>query len=69
MVGVAIIIASPVAWWLMDQWLADFAYRTEIQWWIFIATALLSVAIAFLTVSFQAIRAALTNPTKSLRSE
>ena len=69
MVGVAIIIDSPVAWWLMDQWLADFAYRTEIQWWIFIATALLSVAIAFLTVSFQAIRAALTNPTKSLRSE
>jgi ABC-type antimicrobial peptide transport system permease subunit len=69
MVGVAIVIASPVAWWLMTQWLADFAYRTEIQWWIFAITALLAVAIAFLTVSFQAIRAALTNPTKSLRSE
>ncbi|MFN8346354.1 MAG: ABC transporter permease [Spirosomataceae bacterium] len=69
MVGVAIVIASPVAWWLMDKWLADFAYRTDIQWWIFIATAFLAVAIAFLTVSFQAIRAALTNPTTSLRSE
>lgn len=69
MVGIAIVIASPMAWWLMDRWLADFAYRTEIQWWIFVVTALLAVGIAFLTISFQAIRAALTNPTKSLRSE
>ena len=69
MVGVAILIASPAAWWLMDQWLADFAYRTPVQWWVFALTALLAIAIAFLTVSFQAIRAALTNPTTSLRSE
>ncbi|WP_428654429.1 ABC transporter permease [Runella sp.] len=69
MVGVAILIASPAAWWLMDQWLADFAYRTPIQWWVFAITAFLAIAIAFLTVSFQAIRAALTNPTTSLRSE
>jgi putative ABC transport system permease protein len=69
MVGVAIVIASPAAWWLMDQWLTDFAYRTPIQWWVFAVTAFLAIAIAFLTVSFQAIRAALTNPTTSLRSE
>jgi uncharacterized membrane protein len=69
MVGIAIVIASPLAWWLMDKWLADFAYRTEIHWWIFVFTAFLAVGIAFLTVSFQAIRAALMNPTKSLRSE
>jgi putative ABC transport system permease protein len=69
MVGVAIIIASPIAWWIMDKWLADFAYRTEIHWWVFVVTAFLAVGIAFLTVSFQAIRAALMNPTKSLRSE
>lgn len=69
MVGVAIVIASPAAWWLMDQWLADFAYRTPIQWWVFAITAFLALAIAFFTVSFQAIRAALTNPTTSLRSE
>ncbi|MEZ4903221.1 MAG: FtsX-like permease family protein [Spirosomataceae bacterium] len=69
MVGVAIVIASPAAWWIMDQWLSDFAYRTHIQWWIFVITALVAIAIAFLTVSFQAIRAALANPTKSLRSE
>ncbi len=69
MVGVAIVIASPAAWWLMDQWLADFAYRTPIQWWVFAITAFLAIAIAFFTVSFQAIRAALTNPTTSLRSE
>jgi putative ABC transport system permease protein len=69
MVGVAILIASPSAWWLMSQWLSDFAYRTPIQWWVFALTALIAIAIAFLTVSFQAIRAALTNPTTSLRSE
>ncbi len=69
MVGVAILIASPAAWWLMNQWLSDFAYRTPIQWWVFALTALIAIAIAFFTVSFQAIRAALTNPTTSLRSE
>ena len=69
MVGVAIVIASPIAWWIMDKWLTDFAYRTSIQWWVFVVTALLAVGIAIVTISFQAIKAALTNPTSSLRSE
>ncbi|MDF7821882.1 ABC transporter permease [Runella sp. MFBS21] len=69
MVGVAILIASPIAWWIMDKWLTDFAYRTSIEWWVFVVTALLAVGIAIVTISFQAIKAALTNPTSSLRSE
>jgi|APTNR8051073442_1049403.scaffolds.fasta_scaffold02722_3 putative ABC transport system permease protein len=69
LVFVAIVIASPVAWYFMDKWLADFAYRIEIQWWMFAGAGVLAVAIAFLTVSFQSVRAALANPVKSLRSE
>ena len=69
LVVVAIFIASPIAWWAMNQWLADFAYRIDIQWWMFVAAGLAAVAIAFLTVSFQSVRAALANPVKSLRSE
>ncbi len=69
LVFVAIVIASPVAWYFMDKWLADFAYRIEIQWWMFVGAGVLAVAIAFLTVSFQSVRAALANPVKSLRSE
>jgi len=53
----------------MNQWLADFAYRIDIQWWMFVVAGLMAVAIAFLTVSFQSVRAALANPVKSLRSE
>jgi putative ABC transport system permease protein len=53
----------------MNNWLQDFAYRINITWWIFIASAALALMVAMLTVSFQAIRAALTNPVKSLRSE
>ncbi len=53
----------------MDRWLADFAYRIEIQWWMFALAGLAAVVIAFLTVSFQSVRAALANPVKSLRSE
>jgi putative ABC transport system permease protein len=65
----AVAIAVPVAWYTMSRWLSDFAYRTEIQWWIFALAGLLAVAIALLTVSFQSIRAALMDPVKSLRSE
>ncbi|MFN0213947.1 MAG: ABC transporter permease [Saprospiraceae bacterium] len=64
-----IFIASPVAWVLMDKWLADFAYRIELQWWMFLLAGVIAVAVAFLTVSFQSVRAALANPVKSLRSE
>lgn len=69
LVVVAIIIASPVAYWAMNKWLQDFAYRIDIEWWMFAAAGILAVAIAFLTVSFQSMRAALANPVKSLRSE
>ena len=69
LVVVAIAIASPVAYFFMNKWLADFAYRIDIQWWMFAAAGVAAVAIAFLTVSFQSVRAALANPVKSLRSE
>ncbi|MEO6722239.1 MAG: ABC transporter permease [Ferruginibacter sp.] len=69
LVGLAFIIASPIAWYVMDKWLQDFAYRINITAWIFVVTALIAVAITIGTVSFQAIKAALTNPVKSLRTE
>jgi putative ABC transport system permease protein len=69
LVFVAIIIATPLAWYFMHGWLKDFPYRINIQWWVFALTGLLAIIIALLTVSFQSIRAALMNPVKSLRSE
>ncbi len=66
---VAFIIASPVAWFVMHNWLQDFAYRINISAWIFIVAGLLSVVIALATISFQAIKAAIANPVKSLRTE
>jgi putative ABC transport system permease protein len=69
LVLVAIVIASPVAYYFMDQWLSGFAYRVELQWWVFVAAALASVIVAFLTVGFQSLRAALRDPVESLRSD
>jgi len=69
LVVVAIVIASPVAYFFMQKWLADFAYRIDIQWWMFVGAGLAAVLIAFLTVGFQSVKAALANPVKSLRSE
>ncbi len=69
LVVVAILIASPVAYYFMQNWLAEFAYRIDMQWWMFVAAAITAIGIAFLTVSFQSIRAALANPVESLRSE
>jgi putative ABC transport system permease protein len=66
---IALVIASPIAWWAMNQWLKDFAYKVDIDWWIFALAGLLATGIALLTVSFQSIKAALMNPVKSLRSE
>jgi putative ABC transport system permease protein len=66
---VAFVIAAPVAWWIMHQWLQDFAYRIALSPWIFVAAGLLAIIIALATISFQAIKAALANPVKSLRSE
>ena len=69
LVLIAFVIASPLAWIGMNKWLQNFAYRINISWWIFFATGLLAIVIALLTVSFQAIKAALSNPVKSLRTE
>ena len=69
LVAVAVVVASPLAWWGVSRWLADFAYKIDIEWWVFALAGLLAVAIALLTVSFQSVKAALMNPVKSLRSE
>jgi len=66
---IAILIASPVAWYAMHWWLQDFAYKINVGWWIFLVSGGLVIILALLTVSFQSIRAALMNPVKSLRSE
>jgi putative ABC transport system permease protein len=69
LVLIAIVIASPIAYYFMQRWLADFAYRIEMKWWMFAAAGAVAVLIAFLTVGAQSVRAALANPVKSLRSE
>ncbi len=69
LVFIAIIIASPMAWYAMDQWLQDFAYRITISWITYLVAAIAALSIALLTVSFQAIKAAISNPVKSLRTE
>lgn len=69
LVIVAIVIATPIAWYAMDKWLQDFVYRVHIQWWMFALSGMVAVIIAFLTISIQSIKAAIANPVKSLRSE
>jgi putative ABC transport system permease protein len=69
LVVIAFFIATPVAWYFMNKWLLDFAYRTHISWWIFAAAGLLALLIAVLTISFQAFKAAIANPVKALRTE
>jgi putative ABC transport system permease protein len=69
LVLIAIIIASPIAYYFMDKWLADFAYKINIDWWIFALAGFLAVLIAFLTVGYQSVKAALMNPVKSLKTE
>jgi putative ABC transport system permease protein len=66
---VATIIAFPIAYWFLDTWLKDFAYRTDISWWVFALAGISALLIALVTISFQAIKAALANPVKSLRTE
>ena len=65
----AIVIAVPVAWYAMSKWLQDFAYRISIEWWLFLIAGLMAMLIAFVTISFQSVKAAIANPVKSLRSE
>jgi len=69
LVIIATVIATPLAYWSMNKWLQDFAYRIDISWWMFAIAGLLAVFIALATVSLQAIKAALANPVKSLRTE
>jgi putative ABC transport system permease protein len=69
LVAIAFVFATPLAWWAMHNWLQDFAYRISIEWWMFVVAGLAALIIALITVSFQAIKAALANPVKSLRTE
>ncbi len=69
LVIVSLVIASPLAYFFMNKWLEDFAYRIELQWWVFATAGVAALGTAFLTVSFQSVRAALADPVKSLRSE
>lgn len=66
---IAVFIATPIAWWGMNHWLEEFAYRIELEWWMFALAGLLTVVIALLTISFQSVKAAVVNPVNSLRSE
>ena len=68
LVLIAIVIASPIAWWAMSKWLQDFVYRIEIKWWVFALSAIIAILIALVTVSFQSIKAAIANPVRSLKS-
>jgi putative ABC transport system permease protein len=66
---ISIVIASPIAWWLMNKWLMDYAYRITVNWWVFAIAGSVALLIALITIGFQAIKAAMANPVESLRSE
>jgi len=69
LVLISLLIATPLAWYFMNNWLQDFAYRIQISWWVFIAAGIIAIFIALVTVSIQSIKAAIANPVKSLRTE
>jgi putative ABC transport system permease protein len=69
LVIIATAIATPLAYWSMNKWLEDFAYRINISWWMFTVAVIVIMLIALITVSFQSIKAAISNPVKSLRTE
>lgn len=69
LVIIAILVATPIGWYVMDRWLRDFEYRISIDWWVFGLAAFVAIGVALLTISFQSVKAALTNPVKSLRSD
>ena len=69
LIGIAFIIASPIAWYFMNKWLQDYVYRINLSWWIFPAGGIAAIIIALATVSFQAMKAAVANPVESLRTE
>ena len=66
---VAILIATPIAWWAMNKWLGTYNYRTPLSWWVFLLAGSGALLIALITICFQTIKAALANPVKSLRTE
>jgi putative ABC transport system permease protein len=67
--GAAFLVACPLAWWAMSRWLQNFAYKTNLPWWLFLITGAVALAVALLTASYQSLKAALQNPVQSLRSE
>ena len=69
LVFISLVIASPVAWYFMNRWLQDFAFRIHIGWWVFVLAGSIAILTALFTVSFQALKAAMANPVKSLRTE
>jgi ABC-type antimicrobial peptide transport system permease subunit len=69
LVVIALVIASPIAWYLMDGWLQDFTYKVQISWWLYVVAGVVAVVIALITISFQSLKAAFTNPVTALRSE
>jgi putative ABC transport system permease protein len=69
LVAIAFVVATPIAWWALHKWLDDFAFKTEISWWVFVVSGLGMIVIALITLSVQTIRAAMANPVNSLRSE
>jgi putative ABC transport system permease protein len=69
LVGVAFCIAMPISWWGGSRWLADFAYRTPLSWWVFILAGAIALLVALVTVGGQAMRAAKANPVRGLRAE
>jgi ABC-type antimicrobial peptide transport system permease subunit len=69
LVAISIVIASPIGWWTMHEWLQNYDYRISISWWIFLAAGISAILIALITISFQSVKAALSNPVNSLRSE
>jgi len=69
LVFIAFVIASPLAWWAANNWLTGFAYRINVSWWMFLLAGFIAMIIALATISFQAIKAAVANPVKSLRTE
>lgn len=69
LVGIAFLISIPITWWAMHSWLQDFAYRINIQWWFFVLAGIVAILISTLTISFQAIKAAISNPVDSLKTE
>ncbi len=69
LVTVSIVIASPIAWYAVHEWLQGYSYRIDMQWWVFVAAGIIAIVVSLMTVSFQAVKAALANPVKSLRTE